>query len=286
MLKQVGPDFVFIEEEPTSVPGYQWAQAARSAGIPFGLQMDENLDRPFPVVAKLIRRWTLERAAFVAARSPASARLAHNWGYRGPTPVVPHGVPDWNTHPQQSESERPFTVGFAGRFVEEKGIWDLVEAVRGISGAHIRLIGNGPLREDLRGIEMPDGKIEVVSGIGHDEMPAAYSTLDVLVLPSRTTPTWAEQFGRVLVEAMWCGIPVVGSSSGEIPWVVETTGGGLVFDEGNTSSLRSALVQLRDHPEERQRLADAGRQTVAERFSVDASARDLAAAMDAAIATY
>ncbi len=54
----------------------------------------------------------------------------------------------------------------------------------------------------------------------------------MLALPSRTTPTWKEQFGRVIVEALWCGVPVVGSDSGEIPWLIELTGGGLTFPEG------------------------------------------------------
>jgi glycosyltransferase involved in cell wall biosynthesis len=58
-------------------------------------------------------------------------------------------------------------------------------------------------------------------------MRDAYAEMDVLVLPSRTTSRWAEQFGRVLIEALWCGVLVVGS--GEIPWIVETTGGGRVF---------------------------------------------------------
>ena len=64
-------------------------------------------------------------------------------------------------------------------------------------------------------------------------MAAGYAQLDVLVLPSHTTPTWKEQFGRVIVEALWCGVPVVGSDSGEIPWLIELTGGGLVFPEGD-----------------------------------------------------
>ena len=68
-------------------------------------------------------------------------------------------------------------------------------------------------------------------------MAAGYAQLDVLVLPSHTTPTWKEQFGRVIVEALWCGVPVVGSDSGEIPWLIGLTGGGLVFPEGDSEAL-------------------------------------------------
>jgi len=46
------------------------------------------------------------------------------------------------------------------------------------------------------------------------------NSLDVLVLPSRSRSFWKEQFGRVLIEAMACGVPVIGSSSGEIPNVI------------------------------------------------------------------
>lgn len=283
VLRRVRPDAVFVEEEPTSIPGLQWGRACRAARVPFGLQMDENLDRDYPRVAREIRRWTLRHAAFVAARSPAAVRMARRWGYEGETPVVPHGVPDWSEHPQPTEGSRPFTVGFAGRFVEEKGLWDLVEAVRGMPETRLRLFGNGPLLEQLRGVELPSGRVEVITDVSHEQMASAYATFDVLALPSRTTPTWAEQFGRVLVEAMWCGVPVVGSDSGEIPWVIETTGGGLVFQEGNVEQLRRRLVRLRDDAVERRRLAAAGHAAVAERFSVAASARELDAAMRLAL---
>ena len=114
-------------------------------------------------------------------------------------------------------------------------------------------------------------------------MSATYASFDVLVLPSRTTATWAEQFGRVLVEALSHGVAVVGSSSGEIPWVVESTGGGIVFPEGDVEALRSALVTLRDDPQRRARLASAGRAAVLERFSVPAVARALDAALRGAL---
>ena len=75
-----------------------------------------------------------------------------------------------------------------------------------------------------------------------------YAQLDVLVLPSRTTPTWKEQFGRVIVEALWCGVPVVGSDSGEIPWLIGLTGGGLMFPEGDHAALAGGSTRLRGRP--------------------------------------
>jgi glycosyltransferase involved in cell wall biosynthesis len=89
-------------------------------------------------------------------------------------------------------------------------------------------------------------------------MPRVLGGFDVLVLPSRSTPSWVEQFGRVLVEAMACGVPVIGSSSGEIPHVIGDAG--LVFPEGDVEALRGQLAMLAASPEERRRLGELGRQ--------------------------
>jgi glycosyltransferase involved in cell wall biosynthesis len=102
-------------------------------------------------------------------------------------------------------------------------------------------------------------------------MASAYAQLDVLVLPSRTTARWKEQFGRVIVEALWCGVPVVGSDSGEIPWLIGLTGGGLVFAEGDRDALRKHLEALRASPALRARLASAGRAAVERLFTVAAA---------------
>jgi glycosyltransferase involved in cell wall biosynthesis len=278
ILSRVRPDIAFIEAEPTSLPVLQWGSALDRGAIPFGVQVDENLARPYPVVARVIRRWATTHAAFAAARSPTAARLLNEAAPSLPTPLIPHHVPGWERLPTV-DRERPFTVGYAGRFVPEKGLDDLVRAVSGIPGARAKLVGNGPLLSELQRQAAGGAPIDIVSGATHEHMDAAYASFDVLVLPSRTTPTWVEQFGRVLVEAMWCGVPVVGSSSGEIPWVVESTGGGVVFAEGDSDALQQALVSLRDDPERRQRLAAAGRAAVESRFSVPAVARALSDAL-------
>src|SRR6202043_3016284 len=117
---------------------------------------------------------------------------------------------------------------------------------------------DGELRARLDGQEIPGSRVRVLDGLTHDEMASGCAQLDVLVLPSHTTARWKEQFGRVLVEALWCGVPVVGSSSGEIPWLIGLTQGGLVFPEGDREALAGRLVQLRDDPELRERLAKKG----------------------------
>ena len=115
----------------------------------------------------------------------------------------------------------------------------------------------------------------MLDGLSHEQMAAGYAQLDVLVLPSHTTPTWKEQFGRVIIEALWCGVPVVGSDSGEIPWLIELTGGGLVFPEGDSERLAAELARLRESPALREQLASTGRAAVERLFTVSAAADPL-----------
>jgi glycosyltransferase involved in cell wall biosynthesis len=268
---------VFLEQEPFSVPALQWSRTVARAGIPFGVQAAENLDRPFPVLARAIRRRVLPRAAFVAARSPAAADLARAWGATGRVGLAVHSVPTWPFVPRAAR-EGAFTVGYAGRLVPEKGIGDLLEALA-LLRAPVRLLvaGAGPLEETVKAARGDGIEVEVLTGLAHSEMAEVFSRMDVLVLPSRTTPTWAEQFGRVIVEALSQEVPVVGSDSGEIPWVIETTGGGLTFPEGDPARLADALEQLRGNPALRQELGRRGREAVARLFTVPTAADQLAA---------
>jgi glycosyltransferase involved in cell wall biosynthesis len=264
------PDVAFVEAEPYSLSAAQWRRAFTNLHIPFGVQCYENIDRNLPSPVRWLRSRVLRDAAFVAARSEAAGALARVWGARGEINLAPPAVPGWE--PAQPAPGRAFTVGFAGRLIESKGLMDLLEAVRGLDApVELLLIGNGELRAQLDGQPIPGSHLRVISGLAHEQMAGAYSQLDVLVLPSHSTPTWKEQFGRAIVEALWCGVPVVGSDSGEIPWLIELTEGGLVFPEGNREALRAHLNTLRASPELRRQLASAGRKTVERLFTVEAA---------------
>jgi glycosyltransferase involved in cell wall biosynthesis len=269
------PDVAFIEAEPYALAAAQWGHAFRGLGVPFGVQCYENIDRPLPMPVRRLRARVLGDAAFVAARSQTAAQLARAWGGRGEIELAPPAVPNWESAPADRErraSEQAFRVGYAGRLVESKGLLDLLAAVRELAApVELLLIGNGALRPALEGEPIPGSRVRVLDGVAHDRMASAYAQLDVLVLPSRTTATWKEQFGRVIVEALWCGVPVVGSDSGEIPWLIEMTGGGLVFPEGDRELLAARLRELRRGPELREELATRGRAAVQRLFSVPAA---------------
>lgn len=273
-LSRPRPDVLFLENEPFGVPTLQWGLACERLGIPWGVQGDENLDRPLPWPARLIRRYTMPRIDFFAARSPGGAAMLERWGARGEIGIVPHTLPEWGL-PASGRGE-PFTVGFAGRLVEAKGVRDLAAAVRRLDFAsRLLVVGDGPLRRELETADLGRAALDLRTGVRSDEMPPLYAQMDVLVLPSRTTRTWAEQFGKVLGEALLCGTPVIGAASGEIPWVIERTGGGLVVPEGDPAALATALQELRDDPGARRRFAEAGRSGVLAHFAPTVAAREL-----------
>jgi glycosyltransferase involved in cell wall biosynthesis len=96
--------------------------------------------------------------------------------------------------------------------------------------------------------------------------------MDCLVLPSRTTKKWKEQFGRVLIEAMACEVPVIGSDSGEIPNVIGESG--LIFKEGDVDDLASKLKLLITNMDLRVELAGKGRQRVLKHFTQEKVAKE------------
>src|SRR3989344_2226983 len=80
-------------------------------------------------------------------------------------------------------------------------------------------------------------RVYFYSSVNNRELVDYYNCLDVFVLASKTTADWKEQYGRVLVEAMACHIPVVGSSSGAIPEVLGGYPKSLIFKEGDVEDL-------------------------------------------------
>jgi glycosyltransferase involved in cell wall biosynthesis len=168
-------------------------------------------------------------------------------------------------------------VGFVGRLVPEKGVDVLVDALATLD-AQLLVVGEGPAREALerRVAARPRGRAVFVGAVAHDAVPEYLAALDALVLPSRTTSRWAEQFGHVLIEAMAAGVPVVGSTSGAIPEVVGEAG--LTFPEGDADALRARVRAVLTDEALRQTLIARGRARVEDTYThavIAAAQRDI-----------
>jgi glycosyltransferase involved in cell wall biosynthesis len=162
--------------------------------------------------------------------------------------------------PLGRQPSEAFVVAYAGRFVPEKGLDTLLQAVADLgSGVELWLIGNGPDRPVLESLSQELGieeRVRWIEPVSSEKMAEILARVDVVVLPSCTTRVWKEQFGRILVEAMACKVPVVGSDSGAIPEVVGDAG--LIFPEGDATALAECLRRLKESPELRHELAERG----------------------------
>ena len=105
----------------------------------------------------------------------------------------------------------------------------------------------------------------------HDEVPEYLNVMDLLCAPSQTTGRWREQFGRMLIEAMACGVPVIASRSGEIPHVVSDTG--LLVDEADVARWTEAIDRLLEDADLRRDLAARGLARAHEKYAWPVVAR-------------
>jgi glycosyltransferase involved in cell wall biosynthesis len=163
-----------------------------------------------------------------------------------------------------------------GRFSPEKGIDTLIEAMPLIpSDSTLVLVGAGPERPRLEALAEGLGvsaRLRWVSWVDSSKIAEYMNAFDVLVLPSRTRWNVKEQFGRVLIEAMSCETPVIGSDSGEIPKVIGDAG--MIFHEGNKYNLAEQLTQLIKGPAFSENLSCNGRKRVLEEFTYSKIAKD------------
>ncbi|MCI0485701.1 MAG: glycosyltransferase family 4 protein [Blastocatellia bacterium] len=169
-------------------------------------------------------------------------------------------------------------VIFAGRLVEEKGAHTVIEAIaelvgRGLQDITLNIAGISAYpweySEGLHRLVEEKGLKEHVKFLGmvqSQDMPEVYSRHNVLVFPSIVE----EGFPVTLLEAMACGLTVVGTETGGSAEIVVNGVNGLSFSPGNAAALADCLALLSDNPEMARALASAGQMLVREKFDIDA----------------
>lgn len=177
--------------------------------------------------------------------------------------------------PANPEPARADYIGYAGRFVYEKGVHVLIEAARR-TGLPVRLAGNAESHPDLK----PGDNIVCVPTRSAAELAEFYRHARFLVVPS----LYEETFSVVSAEAMSHGVPVLASRIGAIPNTVIDGVTGQFFAPGNVDELTSTMRRLWDDPALCRRLGEAGRHRVATEFDAASHLRQLRLAYGRAIA--
>jgi glycosyltransferase involved in cell wall biosynthesis len=287
------PDAIYVHHEPYAAATYQAFRAGGLDGVPIGFYSAQNLLKRYPWPISAWERYVYQHAAFACPVTNAVAAVLEAKGYRGRGEVIALCVDTDVYRPELGEdrgvSERkPMTVGFVGRLAPGKGAETLLEALSLIPSEPIRalIVGDGPGAAALKSRASQlrlENRLTWTGYVAHDNMPRVYRTMDVLAVPSQSLRRWREQFGRVVIEALACGVPVVAADSGELPRLVSATGGGWTFPEGDASALAAILVQLAHRPEMLAGPSQRGRQAVVSQFDVRMAAARFAGVIEAAV---
>jgi glycosyltransferase involved in cell wall biosynthesis len=286
------PEQVFLDEEPWSLAALQTYLAFPRAEISFFTK--ENLNKTIPWPFSRLEQWIFRRTQRAFVVSEEVEQVLRAKGYRGAVQQLHHSYdPELFKARSTGERERirddfslprdTIVIGYFGRLTVEKGVLDLAAALQLLASEpdlppwFFCCVGNGRAEHDLKQAlsSLPVNRYRVLGALSHDRVGTLLAAMDVLALPSRTTPRWKEQFGRILVEAMACGVAVVGSDSGEIPHLIGRSGGGLVFREGRPAELAARLTRLLKDPALLERHRSDGRSYVEQTLTHATVARDL-----------
>jgi glycosyltransferase involved in cell wall biosynthesis len=285
-IRRWRPDALFMHHEPYGLATFQAFRTARRMGIPAGFYSAQNLLKTYPWPIRRLERTVHSTAAFALPVSEEVADVLRAKGYRGPLQVLPLGV-DTSAFAAVNGGppDRPFTLGYVGRLADEKGVDTLLEALALLRDTDARCViaGDGPARttlEELAGRLGVSDRVEWTGYVPHDEVPRAYAAMDMAVIPSRTVPSWKEQFGRVVLEALATETPVIVSDSGELPRLTARTGGGWTFPEGDPEALAGRVRELLTDRPAIQRAAAAGAANVRREYDLDVIADRFAAAVE------
>ena len=272
-------DVVHCWEEPYVAAAAQIARRLRAeARLVFATFQNLPKDYPFPFSA--FERRVLDRStgwiAFGDTTYTTQTRRMDR--YRSlPSRVIPPGV-DTTVFAPSAELRRSArqrlgwddevpVVGYLGRFVPEKGLDTLISALERLSMPWRALfVGDGPGRGDIERFAAPRaGQVRIIADAAHDDVPRWLNAMDVLCAPSVTTERWREQFGRMLVEAMACGLTVIASDSGEIPHVIGDAG--LLVPERDVDRWSLEVERVLNDRTVRQEYAIRGRHRATTRFA-------------------
>jgi glycosyltransferase involved in cell wall biosynthesis len=255
-------DFVHCWEEPYVFAGAQVAWWTRPR-TPLVFWTAQNISKSYPPPFSWAEKFCLNRCAgwLACGQSVVEALLPRGYG-RKPYRILPLGVDLDRFRPDPEAGARirrqldwpnpgAPVVGYLGRFVREKGLPVLLAALElNRTPWRALFVGGGALEKSLQAwADRHPNRVRIVTGVPHDEVPAYLNAMDILCAPSQTVPHWREQLGRMVIEAFACGVPVVASDSGEIPYVVGDAG--VIAGEHEIDAWAKRLSELLESPHRR-----------------------------------
>lgn len=274
-LREHQPDLIDMSHEPYSIAAAEILTLCKwfAPKAPIVMHTNQNILHKYPFPFSWLEQRAFRRVAAAYACSETVCEVLRAKGFDKPAPIITYGVdtaafrPRAATRKRSSELSGPLTIGFVGRMLPGKGLNVLADALAKLGAEDWRLlvVGEGSEREEFERHLTEAGlrnRAEFTGAINFALVPAYFHQMDVLVIPTETTKRIREQFGRVIVEAMASGVPVIGSTCGAIPEVIGDAG--LIFTEGDADALAGALRRMLADEDLRARLSLAGQARVAQ----------------------
>jgi glycosyltransferase involved in cell wall biosynthesis len=173
---------------------------------------------------------------------------------------------------------------YVGRISKEKGILTLLLAWKKIRGLPIKILGDGPLMEDILHIKTHNN-LSNVSILGHQERKVVFQFIKnakFILVPSE----WYETFGLICAEAFACGKPVIASKLGSMAEIIEDGVTGLHFEAGNPTDLADKIKWLIEHPDKCRHMGKNARQVFLEKYTAEKNYKSLMDIYQQAINDY
>ncbi|MBD2691505.1 glycosyltransferase family 4 protein [Anabaena catenula] len=233
-IMQQGWDLVHCWEEPYIFAGAQVAWWLPE-GTPLVYRTAQSHFKRYPLPFNWLENYAMNHAAgWICSGQTVAEALKPRLGYSLPMRLIPLGVDINHFYPSIDakyqihrflgwEAQETPVIGYLGRFTAAKGLDLLMKVLDRLETPWRALfVGTGVLESSLRTwAKRYPSQVRICTDVKHNQVPQYLNAMDMLVAPSQTMPNWKEQFGRMLIEAFACGVPVIGSDSGEIPYVID-----------------------------------------------------------------
>ena len=231
---------------------------------------------------KALNAMVIRNSDVCTANSMATDRIARKVSGNDNISVLPMGVDtelfskthDVASLKKQFEIEGPIIL-FVGRLIDWKGTAYLIKALPAVlqtfSEAKLFIVGSGPLKDELVNLaESLDLQKNVIfiDEMKQEKLVAFYSMADIFVLPSIVNENGeTEGLGVVLLEAMACELPVIGSDVGGIPDIIRNGQTGLLVRQKDSQELGNQIKRLLTDADLRKTLVSNGRNLTETQFS-------------------
>ena len=216
----------------------------------------------------------LQPASAVLTASDILSEKTKETGYTGPVSFISNGVDPAIFYPGPSSLRRElsidpdaYVIAIACRLEPVKGVRYLAAAVASIDNPELQLViaGDGSEKSDIESIlkkQIQSGNAHLLGSIDYSKMPEIYRGADASSLPSLMEAT-----SIAGLEAMACGLPIIGSRVGGIPFIVEDGKTGILTEPESVGEIKQAIQLLLNDRVLSRRMGDAGLEAVIQHFT-------------------